>query len=118
MCTAHGGAAGCAVSRDALVGLDIESEERHMQGDPLRLARRFFSPAELAELEGAAPILRQSTARCTMVCPAACTAASWPQRRKLVIAHDCMDTSEIRTACQQEPFTVDRAVTPVAQSDS
>ncbi len=45
-------AAGCAVSLGALVGLDIESAERLTRKDPLALARRYFSPSELAALEG------------------------------------------------------------------
>ena len=37
-----------------LVGLDVEASGRHTRGgDPLRLARRRFSPAEIASLEGA-----------------------------------------------------------------
>lgn len=48
-------AAGCAVSRGAAVGLDIESDARLTRKDPLALARRYFSPAELADLEGELP---------------------------------------------------------------
>ena len=48
MCT------GCAVTAGTLVGLDVEESGRSTrQGDPLRLARRRFSPAEIASLEGA-----------------------------------------------------------------
>ena len=49
--------AGCAVTAGALVGLDVEESGRSTrQGDPLRLARRRFSPAEIASLEGAQPM--------------------------------------------------------------
>lgn len=47
--------AGCAVTARPLVGLDVEESGRHTTGDPLRLARRRFSPAEIASLESAAP---------------------------------------------------------------
>ena len=47
--------AGCAVTAGPLVGLDVEASARHTTGDPLRLARRRFSPAEIASLESAAP---------------------------------------------------------------
>ena len=36
----------------AQVGLDVEETQRHTHGDPLRLARRRFSPKEIASLEG------------------------------------------------------------------
>ena len=45
--------AGCAVTAGRLVGLDVEESGRCPQGDPLRLARRRFSAAETAALEGA-----------------------------------------------------------------
>ena len=45
--------AGCAVSCGSLVGLDIESDERLTRRNPLALARRHFSPQELASLQGA-----------------------------------------------------------------
>ncbi|CAK0738564.1 hypothetical protein CVIRNUC_001061 [Coccomyxa viridis] len=45
---------GCAVTAGALVGLDVEETQRRTRGDPLRLARRRFSPAEVASLEGCA----------------------------------------------------------------
>lgn len=44
--------AGCAVTAGALVGLDVEETQRRTRGDPLRLARRRFSPAEVASLKG------------------------------------------------------------------
>ena len=44
--------AGCAVSCGGLVGLDIESDERLTRRNPLALARRHFSPQELASLQG------------------------------------------------------------------
>ncbi len=37
------------------MGLDIESDARLTRKDPLALARRYFSPAELADLEGELP---------------------------------------------------------------
>lgn len=43
---------GCAVAVDAGVGLDVEEAARVTRGDPLRLARRRFSPAEAASLAG------------------------------------------------------------------
>lgn len=49
MVTCH---AGCAVTAGAQVGLDVEETQRHTHGDPLRLARRRFSPKEIASLEG------------------------------------------------------------------
>ena len=48
--------AGCAVTAGPLVGLDVEASGRHTTGDPLRLARRRFSPAEIASLESAASV--------------------------------------------------------------
>ncbi|KAK9917310.1 hypothetical protein WJX75_003017 [Coccomyxa subellipsoidea] len=42
---------GCAVTSGKLVGLDVEVSNRHTRGNPLRLARRRFSAAELASLE-------------------------------------------------------------------
>ena len=36
---------------DAAVGLDVEEAGRATRGDPLRLARRRFSAAEVAALE-------------------------------------------------------------------
>ncbi|CAL8463637.1 g3171 [Coccomyxa elongata] len=45
---------GCAVTAGQLVGLDVEVTNRHTHGDPLRLAKRRFSPAERAALEGCA----------------------------------------------------------------
>ena len=47
-----GGAAGVAVTRGVEVGLDVEDADRTVRGDPLRLARRRFSPAEAACLAG------------------------------------------------------------------
>jgi hypothetical protein len=44
--------AGCAVAAGRLVGLDVEESARRPQADPLRLARRRFSAAETAALEG------------------------------------------------------------------
>ena len=38
------------------VGLDVETADRAVRSDPLRLARRRFSPAEAASLEGAQPL--------------------------------------------------------------
>ncbi len=35
------------------VGLDVETADRAVRSDPLQLARRRFSPAEAASLEGA-----------------------------------------------------------------
>lgn len=35
------------------VGLDVEDLERRTRGDPMRLARRRFSPQEIADLQGA-----------------------------------------------------------------
>ena len=47
--------AGSAVTAGAQVGLDVEETQRHTHGDPLRLARRRFSPKEIAGLEGGPP---------------------------------------------------------------
>ena len=44
-----------AVARDAEVGLDVEAAGRAVRGDPLRLARRRFSPAEAACVAGRLP---------------------------------------------------------------
>ncbi len=46
------------------VGLDVELSNRHTRGNPLRLARRRFSAAELASLEG---ILPRSCNTCNFV---------------------------------------------------
>jgi len=58
------------------VGLDVETADRAVRSDPLRLARRRFSPAEAASLEGA-PL------RCTLqlnTCMYACRSArGWPR---------------------------------------
>lgn len=43
---------GCAVSRGGRVGLDIEDGGRGTRQRPLALARRHFSPAEIAALAG------------------------------------------------------------------
>lgn len=45
------GLQGCAVSRGALVGLDIEDITRNTT-DPMRIARRYFAPAEVHMLQG------------------------------------------------------------------
>ena len=47
---------GCAVSRGARVGLDIEDGSRGTRQRPLALARRHFSPAEIATLAGGAAL--------------------------------------------------------------
>ncbi len=44
--------AGCAVTYDARVGLDVERSERHTRRDPLKLARRYFTDQEVASLKG------------------------------------------------------------------
>ena len=44
---------GLALSAGGLVGLDVEECDRRTRVDPLRLARRYFSEAEIAELQGA-----------------------------------------------------------------
>lgn len=54
------GDAGCAVTAGQLVGLDVEVTNRHTHGDPLRLAKRRFSPAERAALEGISALLHNS----------------------------------------------------------
>ena len=46
----------------ALVGLDVEESQRTTHSDPLRLARRRFSAAEIASMEGGAfPFFGAST---------------------------------------------------------
>ena len=52
---------GLAVTLGADVGLDVEALDRAVRGDPLRLARRRFSPAEAASLEGTRPLQPQIT---------------------------------------------------------
>ena len=47
---------GCAVSRGARVGLDIEDGSRGTRQRPLALARRHFSPTEIAALAGGAAL--------------------------------------------------------------
>ena len=44
---------GLAVALGVDVGLDVETADRAVRSDPLRLARRRFSPAEAASLDGA-----------------------------------------------------------------
>jgi hypothetical protein len=41
-----------AVALEMEVGLDVETADRAVRGDPLRLAKRRFSPSEAASLEG------------------------------------------------------------------
>ena len=55
--------AGCAVTAGAQVGLDVEETQRLTRGDPLRLARRRFSPKEIASLEGGPPLLLSPASR-------------------------------------------------------
>ena len=45
---------GLAVGAGARMGLDVEACSRRTRGDPLSLARRRFSPAEVADLEACA----------------------------------------------------------------
>ena len=43
--------AGCAVTRGAQIGLDAEDSHRLTRTDPIKLARRRFSPLELVSLQ-------------------------------------------------------------------
>ncbi|PRW56999.1 L-aminoadipate-semialdehyde dehydrogenase-phosphopantetheinyl transferase isoform X2 [Chlorella sorokiniana] len=49
--THTGAMIGLAVTVEGLVGLDVEGLERRTRGDPMRLARRRFSPQEIADLQ-------------------------------------------------------------------
>ena len=44
--------AGIAIGANRLVGLDVEESSRLTRQDPLKLARRRFASAELAQLQG------------------------------------------------------------------
>ncbi|KAK9829352.1 hypothetical protein WJX72_005328 [[Myrmecia] bisecta] len=39
---------GCAVTNGMRIGLDVERTDRHTRSDPLKLARRRFTPTEVA----------------------------------------------------------------------
>lgn len=72
------------------MGLDVECTSRRTRRDPLRLARRRFSPREVQALQGAV-LLQGST---QLICGACCLAPQAEARALLVLT-----LAELRAAC-------------------